>query len=339
MNMNWKVLSGFRFLLAWIVFCYHLRDFVPDYGKDFLCAFGKLNGLAAVLGFLLISGYSIANSITKEPRGFYQRRILRIYPLYLCGVILSLGIFLILGQEIQIPKGQVVQPDLGQVLGHLIFLQGFTVPTIQSDIPLWTISIEIFCYILAPLFIKFSNKILASMIFISAFLYTASPHVYHTFYPNSLFPFYNHWQYGVPLILFLWAWLLGFFYYRIKGKKGANIFLISLGFLVLVFNQNHTGRQGIITYLISSLALIYSPYVQMPRFLLSILNYLGEISYPLYLFHMPTLIFSYALFGVKSSITFAFLSLLISMFFYHAIDVPIRSRKFQKKKAGECKAV
>jgi peptidoglycan/LPS O-acetylase OafA/YrhL len=54
--MQWKVLAGLRFFLAWIVVCYHLKNFIPDYGKDFLCTFGKLNGLATVLGFLLISG-------------------------------------------------------------------------------------------------------------------------------------------------------------------------------------------------------------------------------------------------------------------------------------------
>jgi peptidoglycan/LPS O-acetylase OafA/YrhL len=93
--MQWKVLAGLRFFLAWIVVCYHLKNFIPDYGKDFLCTFGKLNGLTAVLGFLLISGYSIAHSLTKNPEGFYNRRFLRIYPLYFCAVIVSLIPFLI----------------------------------------------------------------------------------------------------------------------------------------------------------------------------------------------------------------------------------------------------
>ena len=61
--------------------------------------------------------------------------------------------------------------------------------------------------------------------------------------------------------------------------------------------------------------------------LLNIFNYLGDISYPLYLFHIPPCIFSYSVLGIKDSISLVFLALLVSMLFYHAIDTPLRLRK------------
>ena len=103
--------------------------------------------------------------------------------------------------------------------------------------------------------------------------------------------------------------------------------LVGLGSLVLLLNPTPTGKTGIVTYLFSSLVLIYSPYVQLPKPLLNIFNYLGDISYPLYLFHIPTFIFSSSVLGIKDSISLVFLALLVSMLFYHAIDTPLRLRK------------
>lgn len=326
--MQWKVLAGLRFFLAWIVVCYHLKDFTPDYGKDFLCTFGKLNGLAAVLGFLLISGYSIAHSITRNPEGFYKRRFLRIYPLYFCAVFVSLIPFLILGQNIKILNWEIVQPDLWAVVGNLMFFQTFISDNIQSNTPLWSLSVEAFCYILAPFFIRESNKkILIYLAVFSCLLYIVLPCVYYIFFPSLKVPFYSNLRYGLPFALFVWVWLLGFLYFSNKEKKSAKMMLVGLGSLVLLLNPTPTGKTGIVTYLFSSLVLIYSPYVQLPKPLLNIFNYLGDISYPLYLFHIPTFIFSSSVLGIKDSISLVFLALLVSMLFYHAIDTPLRLRK------------
>ena len=42
-----------------------------------------MGSYAAVLGFLFISGYSMAASFEREPGGFYERRVWRIYPVFL----------------------------------------------------------------------------------------------------------------------------------------------------------------------------------------------------------------------------------------------------------------
>lgn len=86
--IQWPVLGGLRFFLAWVVLCSHLRHSVP--AGDLLMSFQNFNNFSAVLGFLLISGFSIAHSVSKATEGFYRRRFIRVYPLYLAAIIISI---------------------------------------------------------------------------------------------------------------------------------------------------------------------------------------------------------------------------------------------------------
>ncbi len=75
---SWKILGGLRFALAMIVLFGHLARFVPDRGliNKGLLLLGGLGAAAAVFCFLVISGYSIAHSITVKPQGYFRRRCL-----------------------------------------------------------------------------------------------------------------------------------------------------------------------------------------------------------------------------------------------------------------------
>ncbi|MBD2102620.1 acyltransferase [Leptolyngbya sp. FACHB-261] len=325
--MKWKVLAGLRFFLAWIVVSDHTRFFIPGADGNPLFIFSKLNAMAAVLGFLLISGYSIAHSLIKQPKEFYQRRVLRIYPLYFFAVLVSLIPFWILGDTIQVPRQEFVQPTIWTAFGNFLLLQGFAVRTIQINPVLWTLSIEVLCYLLAPVFIKLSSKVLILLIGLSASFYLAFPFIYNALFPTTRLPFYTSLQYGIAFCLLLWAWLLGFLYARQNEATALKIALIGLGCLLLLLNQNHTGKAGIFTYGLSSGVLIFASQIKLPSFLLNSLNYLGNISYPLYLFHVPTLIFCYAGLGIKTPETLAFIAILVAMLFYHAVDIPLRSRR------------
>lgn len=328
--MKWKVLAGLRFFLAAIVLCYHLKDFIPEYSSDWLCIFGRLNGLAAVLGFLLVSGYSIANSITKEPSRFYQRRLFRIYPLYICAVLFSLIPFWISGSKFEILNQTYQQPDLITLFGNLVLLQSFVVDSLSSNIVLWTLSVEVFCYLLTPGFARLSNHLLAGLIGLSAIFYVVFPILQNALYPQSSFPFYSYWKFGIPFCLFLWAWLLGFLYARIETKSYGKVLLIGLGCLVLGLNSQHIGKIGIVTYVFSGLVLAFAASIQLPKPLLKSFNYLGDLSYPIYLFHMPTFLLLYKS-GVTSSVSLTFVSLLVSMLFYHLVDVPLKQKRTTQK--------
>lgn len=330
--MKWKVLAGLRFFLAWVVVGYHLSEFVPNPNKDILCNLGKLNGLAAVFVFLVLSGYGIGHSIAKEPQGFYKRRFWRIYPLYFAAVLFTFVPLLASSQPVKTLRTDYSLPDVGTVLGNLLFLQNVAVDPIWANVPLWILGIEAICYALTPFIAKLGNKILIALMGLSAVFYGAFPYIYQAVYPNTKVPFYSYFLYGIPLLLLLWSWLLGFLYFRNNETNLWKAILVGLGTVVLIINQYHTGKLGILTYLIGSLVIVFSSSIKVPKSLDGILNYLGELSYPLYLFHFPTLIFAYSVLGVRNSFSHAFLALVVSLAFYHLIEVPVR--RLRKKVEG-----
>ncbi len=315
--MRWTVMAGLRFILAYIVLSEHLEWCIG--GSNPFAFLSKLDGLAAVLGFLLISGYSIANSITRNPQGFYQRRVFRIYPLYFCAVLYSSIPFLLTSKNLLFGTTEFAQPDSWTIAGNLLFLQGWGIESLSSNPVVWTLGVEVFCYMLAPLFAKASNKIILSLIGVSSLLFALFPYFYQ--------PHYSKLQYGLALLLFLWAWLLGFFYFVNQEKTYSKILLVSLGCLLLSLNHVYTGKAAIVTYAISSMIIIYSPRINLSSNLTKILNYLGNISYPLYLFHLPTMFIIYSGLKINNPVVLILFSLLISMLFHHLVEVPLHSKK------------
>jgi peptidoglycan/LPS O-acetylase OafA/YrhL len=315
--MNWDILAGLRFFLAWIVLASHVSNFVPY--RDWLIRFDYFGGHAAVLGFLLVSGYSIAHSISKNSAGFYQRRLIRIYPLYLTAIIFSPIPFLIVGHNIK----EYSLPTIKNLVGNLFFLQGFAEFPLSSNGIVWTLSIEVACYLLAPFFLRLGSKKLLILIAISSSCYMLFPHL-----PLLLGNGRTTSVYGIPLLLLMWAWLLGFVFYLHSHQKAMQVLLIGLGCLTIVTSYSYygVGKLAIVTYVFCALILINSARLSFPNIVLKTFRYLGELSYPLYLFHFPAIFFGYAILGLDNSLSLTGLSLLFSAAMYHLVDLPIRSR-------------
>lgn len=317
--MQWQILGILRFFLAWIVFCNHLRWFIPP--ENFLLKFNEFSAFSAVLGFLFISGYSIADSLTKKSEGFYKRRFIRLYPLYFFGVVVSLLPFAFLDPEIQTPYGDFIfaKSNLKELIGNLLFLNGFIIKPISSNPILWTLSLEAFCYLIAPFLIKLSNKKIYFLITFSAFSYAI--------YPHFNLPYYSHLKYGFGLIFLIWSWLLGFLYFREKTSINAitvKILVIAIGCVLLGTNGFPESRLEIFTYVLTCLTVIYSQSIKFPKRLLNIFEYLGNISYPLYVFHIPALIFGYYILDINNAMGLLFISFLTSIFFYYAVEIPVK---------------
>lgn len=317
--MQWQILAGLRFFLAWIVFCNHLRWFLPP--ESFLLKFNEFSAFSAVLGFLFISGYSIADSLTKKSEGFYKRRFIRLYPLYFLGVIVSLVPFAFLNPEIQTPYGNFIfaKPHLKELIGNLLFMNGFIMKPISSNPILWTLSLEAFCYLIAPFLIKLNNKKIYFGVIFSAIAYLL--------YPYLNLPYYSHLEYGFGLVFLIWSWLLGFLYFREQTSKNAiniRILIIAIGCILLGANGFSKAKLEIFTYVLTCLTVIYSKSIKLPKILLNIFEYLGNISYPFYVFHIPALIFGYYVLDINNAIELVFISLIISLLFYYTVEIPIK---------------
>jgi peptidoglycan/LPS O-acetylase OafA/YrhL len=70
-SAKWNILSGLRFLLALIVAATHLSLSTDAAPVRILAGLGAFE---AIVGFLVIGGYSNGSSIQKRPDGFFLRR-------------------------------------------------------------------------------------------------------------------------------------------------------------------------------------------------------------------------------------------------------------------------
>lgn len=322
-EQSWQVLGGMRFILASIVVCGHLVRFSPDSGiiNHVVLRFGMLDPVAAVLGFLVISGFSIAHSIEQSPAGFYRRRLIRLYPLYLVGLLMTVVVHALAGPNIKELIGEFVQPNALTLGGNFLFLQGFLVHAVEANRPLWTLAVEVFCYALAPLLAKFSQRCLIGLMVFSAGAFCV--------YPQLHWEFYSRLIWGLPTIFLFWAWIGGFLLYRCNSRIRFALVLICISVLCVTVNRIALTPYASLTLVTSIAAIALSDRIELGAFLGNISAYAGELSYPLYVVHVPVLILGYAVLGLRSSVVLVILAMTAAAVSYHLIDAPIR--KFARR--------
>src|SRR5882724_3751350 len=189
--MLWPVLGGLRFFLAFIVAGAHLTWFAATFPVFLL---ERFSGLVAVFGFLVISGFSIAASYSKAPKGFYARRVLRIVPLYMLLVIASALVPCLFGGSIDLPKSTLTPPSATILIGNLLFMQGFLVEKVSTNPIVWTLSVEVLFYVLTPWVSRLSQLALLVIVCVLAAVYAGFHFFSSTYYSVLL------WGGAVPLL-------------------------------------------------------------------------------------------------------------------------------------------
>ncbi len=321
-NTNWSLLAAIRFFLAMIVLFSHwggYTDFSPlvHHGKSLVNFAHYLGSFAAVIAFFMISGYSIAHSITKKPEKFLLRRIWRIWPTYFfCYFAFVL------------PLAIKHNASTGQIIGNAFMMQGYFTTAINANIVSWSLAIEEGLYLLSPIFRRTPNVILLIIIGISGDLYAHSPFLNWTRYAGEAG--------GHGFICCAWAWLLGFLYYRNFNKSWSKCLLLFLPVLLMgVYNQL-PGTIQCALVLGVALALIYSPHIKISSPVVNkFLTWLGNISYQVYICHgsfSACLLMILTYFGYTEDkwnqhpYRVVFLVLIVSAAIYHFIDAPNRKR-------------
>jgi peptidoglycan/LPS O-acetylase OafA/YrhL len=287
-------------------------------GSGWAEAGAAFDGKAAVVGFLLVSGYSIAASFERDAEGFYRRRFLRIYPLYFVAVLFSFFLELSSGGRAQAAQYTLVSLGWVTALGNLFFLQTFVVKPIQFDGPVWSLSIEVFYYALAPFFASLPRRLLFAIFAFSSICYALPKHddwgtVYFVL---SKFNALNY----------MWCWLLGFLLWR---ERSLPVIILALvGVSQIIFGLNTPFPLAPATYIITLMLLLFAENITFFRGRLKPLaDYLGDLSYPLYLFHFPALILGYCMIGARSQSTLVLIVGAASIAALHVIDRFVK-RKF-----------
>lgn len=330
---KWSILAGMRFLLASIVVMGHLHEHAPSPWGAVAASFGSFE---AILGFLLISGYSIGHSYQVKPEGFLLRRVKRLYPVYLFSLVLCV----VLGN---VGAGHAPDiPWLKVLLNALLLNQLFTTESYLG--PAWSLALEFWLYCLAPLLIAWSDRRVRGIMFGSLACYV----FYSTARPFFSLPYFAALGFGLNLPLLAFSWVAGLRLarqdvapqgaLRDAGLIFAGHWLLSAGLQGAYRLKNHALDIFLTADLPGLLAraiTLFFVWWVFRRFVIPCaetegsksmsLRFLGDVSYPLYLLHVPVIMFLAAR-GWHSPLLIYFTAILASALAYRLLDSYSRKR-------------
>ncbi|RZL40655.1 MAG: acyltransferase [Pedobacter sp.] len=330
-NYKWEYLSILRFFLAFIVMAGHLGDFTSQGPLTFFTWMGSFQ---AILGFLLISGFSIGQSLKRNPSDYFKRRAQRIYPIYIASILLVFCM-----------EQPPISVDLFSTLLINIFFLNQAVTNNSFVGPAWSLSLEVWLYILAPLLIKFTYKNLRGIIcfsFLSYVLYQCG---------RTLFDwnYYSGVPYALNLLFLSFIWIAGLSLSKFENTRQLLKLLLIGHFslntaIQIVYRIKNNDLLNLFTtdlikFIFGALILFVTFYVVVRNDKLpavsektkTAFNFLGNISYPLYLIHIA--IFSIASkSGIVHWIPLTAIALLSASLFYYLFDFYSQKREKKTKK-------
>jgi len=287
---KWALLGLACFLLASIVAATHLGGLV---NMTSIRLYGSA-AFEAILGFLAISGFSIAYSYQSKPAGYLRRRAERILPTYWASIVYVLWASLVLGR---------VMPTVLILMLSLLFLNGlFTSVSVVG--PAWTLSVEVWLYLLAPTLARFGGRVLIWGIWLSFAFFT-----FYSFLRSGYhLPYYSGTVAGIGLLALSFAWLSGWRVYASEAngaKRASRSLALCLMGSVLVralvelassvrhhsfahFYEQLPELGWAVLVLAFVLWALLRRTVTLGLRAQSLFRYLGDISYPLYLSHYTT---------------------------------------------------
>lgn len=318
---QWSLLACARFVLALIVAAGHLAGYAP---LGWLSWVPLLGSFEAVMGFLLISGYSIGTSYARQPEGFLYRRAWRIYPVYLGAIILTCLAF---------PP----TPDVrfgATLLQNVLFTNQITTGTSFVG-PAWTLSLEIWLYCLTPWLWKLKTQHLRLAMYLSFAAFCC----YEVCRSAFDLPHYAGLAYGVNLPLLSFTWLAGFLLARepalaVRTLRDCSLIFLGHILVAVAIQSGYRWKHGELheiwsdlsdlSWRASTLWMVIELFKAIVRgqtgsVKSATMRLFGDVSYPLYVVHVAVFALVAGI-GVSSAALMLAAAMLTSVLFYYCID-------------------
>lgn len=295
-------LTGLRFVLAVWVILHHISghnmmleawtDALPWYGQSIVHA-----GYMAVQTFFILSGFVLARTYANsswtrtDVIRYGWARIARIYPVYLISLaVVSPFIF-----ETMLKPGRTPAEKTTLLGDYVLVLQGWTTGlNVGWNTPAWSLSCEFFFYLLFPFVFPFLRNAGRKMLACIALLAIVTPVLMaHANIPWEWKPLHHFSDFVIGIVA---AGAYGALRTRMHGR-GAWLYLpaMALGVYVILFpgimrgtyGDLNTGLRPLNAIALLGFALSGGACAR----LLSgrTLDYLGKISYSMYILHVPVL--------------------------------------------------
>jgi peptidoglycan/LPS O-acetylase OafA/YrhL len=156
-------LTGLRGIAAWMVVCFHFREGLYPYVPLPVFHVAEAGNMAVDLffvlsGFIMSLNYRadfIANGMRHFPR-FMLLRFARIYPLH----AFMLVMFALYALAASIAHHRSEFHDLGYLVRSILLVQNWIPGSpLEWNVPAWSISTELFAYLLFPLLIWWGSRV------------------------------------------------------------------------------------------------------------------------------------------------------------------------------------
>lgn len=340
-------LQSLRAVAAILVLLFHMTLLMQMVGYPYANNYFMF-GNAGVDIFFVLSGFiiyytSIHKKDTLTSKEFLFKRFLRIFPIYWIATIATLMIFLVGKKIFNVAPQNVEYFTCGYIQegGIKSFLKSLLLLPNQCPIVIvsWTLRFEIIFYVLFGLFFFYKPRLL----FLVLFLWVAFCLI-NTFYIHIQFGLFN------PIVSeFLFGCIIAAIFLKFPSKYwalliilGASFFLISVFFAIKNTIIGNNPQLSIIVFGVPAAIIIYGfAHIRSNNYYL--LNYLGDASYSIYLFHFPILaaiIKTFMMLSIDNYLGNVFgaslvclITLSICCFIYKYIENPLLSysrKKIQK---------
>jgi peptidoglycan/LPS O-acetylase OafA/YrhL len=309
---DWRRLTAYRGLACFLVAFGHMVQVFVYPSETSIAPFTGLLAQASVMMFFVISGCSIAASVSRiiggpnPVRRYALNRFGRILP----PLIFSLSLMWFLsvispyvfqtGTNLFVPLKGIVRDgfnfDPVAAIGALFFLNGFITDTPNSNGPLWSLSFEIWfywIYFLLVFGVRYSKPVL---VLVGVFIYSILVYLDKTASANYFLKYTVIWLAGVGLFFGLSIrWLL---------RKKYKIIIFCLMLVMLISTLCHAvlfillDMNYEISYFNISFGLFFSAQmifvkIKFPNLIYYILRKFADFGYTLYLIHVPIYLFAY----------------------------------------------
>lgn len=323
----WNLLATLRFFFALVVAATHLRWFVGE-GDPVAGALIPFSAFVAVLAFLVVSGFSIGASIEKRPEAFYARRINRIVPLYVFAILFSSLLPIAFGGEIRGPQKSIQTPGLWEFFGNLLLLQNFALDQLNSNPVVWTLSLEVFFYLLTPLLVKTPSRVLVLACAASLLAYASTRYLD--------LPHFSRLLYGANVLFMGWAWCGGFLLWRHRSSRFWRVCLFGAGGAALFFTIRLKFPLWWLAWGALFAVVEWGQNTRLGKTPAAVCRVLGDASYPLYLFHFPVFFLVFALGWPASPFVYLGAAIVASIAVDRLYDVPVRAalRRLVSRRRG-----
>jgi peptidoglycan/LPS O-acetylase OafA/YrhL len=342
MHLSYRAdIDGLRGLAILAVICFHV---FPEW-----CG----GGFVGVDIFFVISGYLITGIITDDLKhnrfsfkGFYARRIKRLFPGLLAVLIATLlcgWLFLFPGEFRQL--GEHVFACAGFVSNFVLWKEAgyFDVASLQKPLlHLWSLGIEEQFYIAWPLILVIAYRYrfnlvrltLAYLIVSFAFnIARVTNHPIEAFY----LPWSRFWELSLGSLLSINPQFSAKLQTPDSRRNNyaalAGLFLIFISILSLSPEKSFPGLWALLPTVGAMLIIAAGPLAALNQRILGarVFSFIGKISYPLYLWHWPLLSFATIIETGPLHFSIRVFLMLISAFLacltYWFIETPVRRDK------------